>query len=116
MKVTDDPKSMRRILMLLDATIILHNMLIVFREEEKKEWIDEDDCSVHCDLLREPTDELNQAIHPSAEKDRRRTQLLMHFKEKFFPLVQNINTKHIGKQIALCRRRHRLLWQTASCS
>jgi len=84
MKVTDDPKSMRRILRLSNATIILHNMLIVFREEEKSEWIDEDDCSIHYDLLREPTDELNQAIHPSAEKDRRRTQLLMYFKEKFF--------------------------------
>jgi len=35
-KVTDDPKSMRRILRLLDATIILHNMLIVFCEEETK--------------------------------------------------------------------------------
>jgi len=84
MKVTDDPKSMRRILHLIDATVILHNMLIEFREEEKKEWIDEDDCSVHYDLLREPTDELNQAINPSAEKDGCRTQLLMYFKEIFF--------------------------------
>jgi len=37
MKMTDDPMSMRCILRLLDATIILHNMLIVFREEEKKD-------------------------------------------------------------------------------
>ena len=84
MKVTDDPKSMRRILRLIDATVILHNMLIEFREADRKEWIDTDDCSIHFDLLREPTDELNMAIHPSAEKDRRRTQLLMYFKEKFF--------------------------------
>jgi len=89
MKVTDDPKSMRRILHLIDATVILHNMLIEFREEEKKEWIDEDDCSVHYDLLREPTDELNQAINPSAEKDRCRTQLLMYFKEFFFTSLKH---------------------------
>ena len=88
MKVTDDPKSMHRILRLLDATVILHNMLIVFREEEKKEWLDPsmDDSrhGDHHDLLREPTDELNQSIHVSAEKDRRRTQLLNYCKEKFF--------------------------------
>jgi len=84
MKVTDNPKSMRRILRLIDATVILHNMLIEFREEDQDSWIGDDDCSLHYDLLREPSDELNKAIHPSAEKDRRRTQLLMYFKEKFF--------------------------------
>ena len=84
MKVTDDPKSMRHILRLIDATVILHNMLIEFREEDQDSWIGDDDCSLHYDLLREPSDELNKAIHPSAEKDRRRTQLLMYFKEKFF--------------------------------
>ena len=84
MKVTDDPKSMRRILRLIDATVILHNMLIEFREEEDADWINDDDKSVHYDLLRGPNDELNNLIHPSAEKDRRRTQLLMYFKEKFF--------------------------------
>ena len=84
MKVTDDPKSMRRILRLVDATVILHNMLIEFREADRKEWIDDNDCSDYYDLLREPTDELNKASHPSAEKDCRRTQLLMYFKEKFF--------------------------------
>jgi len=83
-KVMDDPKSMRRILRLIDATVILHNMLIEFHEADRKEWIEDNYCSVHYDLLREPTDELNKAIHPLAEKDCRRTQLLMYFKEKFF--------------------------------
>ena len=84
MKVTDDPKSMRRILRLIDATVILHNMLIEFHKEEDEDWIDNDNVLVHYESLSEPTDELNRAIHPSAEKDRRRTQLLMYFKEKFF--------------------------------
>jgi len=84
MKVTDDLKSTRHILCLIHATVILHNMLIEFCKADCKEWIDNDDCSIHYVLLREPTDELNKAIHPSAEKERRRTQLLMYFKEKFF--------------------------------
>jgi len=84
MKVTDDPKSMRRILRLIDATVILHNMLIVFCEEDQDNWIDDDDCSKHYDPLREPLDKLNLPIHPSAEKDCRRTRLLVYFKEKFF--------------------------------
>ena len=40
MKVTDDPKSVKLILRLIDATVILHNMLIELGEEEKEDWID----------------------------------------------------------------------------
>ena len=65
-------------------------MLIVFKEEVRKDWIDDDDKSTHCDLLREPVDESNQAIHPSAEKDCCHTQLLMHVKEQFI-----ISLKHL---------------------
>jgi len=60
MKVTDDPKSVRQILCLIDATVILHNMLIELCEEDQDDWIDDDDCSKNCDLLRAPLDKLNQ--------------------------------------------------------
>ena len=86
-KVTDDPKSVRRILRLIDTTAIPHNVFVEFREADQDDWIDDDDCSMHCDLLRELTDELNQAIHHSAEKAEKDCcclQLLMQFKEKFF--------------------------------
>jgi len=59
-------------------------MLIVFCEEDQNNWIDDDDCSKHHDLWREPSDELNLPIHPSVKKDRGQTQLLMCFKEKLF--------------------------------
>jgi len=79
-KVTDDPKSVRRILRLIDTTPIPHNVFVEFREADEDDWIDDDDCSMRCDLLRELTDELNQAIHHSAakaEKDRCCTELLI---------------------------------------
>jgi len=54
MKVTDNPKSVKLILHLIDATVILHNMLIEFGEEEKEEWIDYEDFSDYDDELRAP--------------------------------------------------------------
>jgi len=49
MKITKDKKSLRRIWRLVEATIILHNMLLTCNENmEMKAWIDEDDISA-CD-------------------------------------------------------------------
>jgi len=87
MKVTDDPKSVKLILRLIDATVILHNMLIEFGEEEKEEWIDYDDFSDYDDELRAPfrnDDVLNKSIAASAPKDTRRKQLLGYLKENVF--------------------------------
>jgi len=55
MKVTDDPKSMRRILCLIDTTVILRNMLMEFCEADCKEQIDKD-CSVHYTQLAKRAD------------------------------------------------------------
>ena len=87
MKVTDDPNSVRLILRLLDATVILHNMLIEYGEEEKDEWIDCDDFSDYDDELRAPFrvgDVLNTAVAASTPRDTRRSQLLRYFKENIF--------------------------------
>eukprot|EP00980_Cylindrotheca_fusiformis_P014079 scaffold3682_cov70-Cylindrotheca_fusiformis.AAC.1 len=43
MKIKEDKKYLRRILSMLDATIVLHNILIDFGEEEQDDWIDDDD-------------------------------------------------------------------------
>jgi hypothetical protein len=40
--ITEDIKSLKRILHVIDATIILHNMLVQFEEEEPEDWIDFD--------------------------------------------------------------------------
>jgi len=43
MKITKNKRSLRRILRLLDATIILHNMLLMFKENmDVRDWIDKD--------------------------------------------------------------------------
>jgi len=87
MKVTDDPKSVKLILRLIDATVVLHNMLIEFGEEEKEEWIDCEDFSDYDDELRAPfreDDVLNRSIAAAAPKDTRRKQLLRYFKENAF--------------------------------
>jgi len=87
MKVSDKPSSLRRIVRMIDATIILHNMLIEFGEEENTAWIDETDFSDLADGDRAPYedgDELNTAIPGWAPKDERRQQLLCYFKERFF--------------------------------
>jgi len=51
MKITKNKRSLRRILRLLDATVILHNMLLTFKENmEITDWIDEDkDDVLDCD-------------------------------------------------------------------
>eukprot|EP00980_Cylindrotheca_fusiformis_P018137 scaffold5849_cov75-Cylindrotheca_fusiformis.AAC.2 len=69
---------------MLDATIVLHNVLIDFGEEEKDDWIDDDDCSDIDDADRAPYEEgdaLNTAIPDGAPKDARRTRLMYYMEE-----------------------------------
>jgi DDE superfamily endonuclease len=85
--ITEDKRSLVRILQLIDATIILHNMLIDFGEEDVEAWIDYDDFSDLDDAQRAPYedgDELNTEIPNWMPKDTRRTRLLHYFKEFFF--------------------------------
>jgi DDE superfamily endonuclease len=83
-KITKDKNSIRRILQLIDATVILHNMLIEFGEDEKEDWIDFDDFSeIAMQSPYEENDELNHAIPLWAPKDTRRSQILAYFKEFF---------------------------------
>ena len=85
--ITEDKHSLRKILQLIDATVILHNMLIEFGEEDHEEWIDFDDFSDMDEAARAPyeeDDELNNAIPDWAPKNTRRRQLLQYFKEYYF--------------------------------
>jgi DDE superfamily endonuclease len=87
--ITEDKKSLKRILQLVDASVILHNMLIDFGEEEREDWIDLEDFSDMDDATRAPYqegDELNVPIPEGAPKDAKRTRLLNYFMEFFFPL------------------------------
>ena len=42
MKITDDPKSLRRILRVIDCCIILHNLLIDIDDDVPEEWWESD--------------------------------------------------------------------------
>jgi DDE superfamily endonuclease len=87
--ITEDVRSLKRILRLIDASVILHNMLICFGEEEREEWIDLDDFSDMDAAERAPyedNDELNIRIPDGAPKDAKRSRLLNYFKEFFFPV------------------------------
>jgi hypothetical protein len=85
--VTEDIISLKRILQLIDATVMLHNILIEFGEAEIEEWIDYDDFSGMDEATRAPyeeDDELNRAVPEWAPKHTRRKQILLYFKEFFF--------------------------------
>lgn len=85
LKIKEDPKSIKNILDMIDATIIMHNILIELGEEEKREWIDEDDCSLIGDA--EPYqdgDALNTAIPQGAAQDERRTRLMHYLEEHHY--------------------------------
>ena len=81
MKITKDKKSLRRILRLLEATIILHNMLLTCNENmEMKAWIDDDDISAYdAEGREEDQTDLMKAAPEWMPNDTRRNQLLQHF-------------------------------------
>ena len=87
--VTEDIISLKRILQLIDATVMLHNILIEFGEAEIEEWIDYDDFSDIDEATRAPyeeDDELNQALPEWAQMHTRRKQILQYFKEHLYNL------------------------------
>jgi hypothetical protein len=80
-------KSLKKILHLFQATVVVHNILIELGEEEKAEWIDYDDFSDLDDAERAPYaegDALNEAIPMAAPKDERRTRLMHYFEEHYY--------------------------------
>lgn len=80
--ITDDPKSIKRILEYIDACIILHNLLVKRNDEIPDEWIDDDEFSDIDDDERAPVpDSLNEAIPEGAPNDLRRTQLMVYLNE-----------------------------------
>jgi hypothetical protein len=81
--ITEDPEQFRSILHLIDATIILHNMLIL-QGDASDDW---EDSSVFTDIAETnglpAHDELNQPVPEAADPDYRRTQLKHYILETF---------------------------------
>ena len=79
MIIKDDKKSFRKILNYIDATIILHNLLLDFNSDECDEFVEDDDVSA-VDASDEPAgDNIFHPIQPGAVKDQRRRDLLNYF-------------------------------------
>ena len=87
LKITEDRASMIRILDLLEATVIVHNLLIELGEEEKEEWLDLREFSDLDEAERAPYEDgdvLNQGFPNGAPKDLRRTRLMHYFEEHHY--------------------------------
>ena len=88
LKITEDKSSLRNILYMIDATIVLHNILVEWGEEERKEWLEEDTDPIDLDdPLNSPYvdgDALNAALPDGAPKDERRTRLMYYFEEHHY--------------------------------
>ena len=85
--ITEDRKTLKNLLRVIDAAVILHNALLDFGEEEREDWIDLDDFSDMDDADRAPYEEgdaLNEAIPAGAPKDERRTRLMYYFEEHHY--------------------------------
>ena len=84
--VTEDKKTLKDILLWLDACVILHNFLLENNMEVYEEdWLEDDDESVIDDVQHRPagTDELNLPVPNNRPSDYRRTQVLYFLQELY---------------------------------
>ena len=85
LRLTDDKNSIKKILRLIKATVILHNMMIQFGDDSvEEEWIDYKEFSDLDDWERAPYKEgdvLNVQVPVWGRKDERRQQLMRYFEE-----------------------------------
>ena len=87
MKITKKKRSLRKILRLVDATIILHNMLIHYGEEMKvSQFMHEEDNASDIDdgARAENQEELMKAVPEWMPNDTRRNQLLRFFQDNIW--------------------------------
>ena len=85
LKITEDKKSMLRILKFIDCCIIMHNLLIADHiTDVEQSWIDEEDFSDIDDSNRVPGpyDMLERPLRPGCMKDERRSRLKAYFEFK----------------------------------
>lgn len=89
MRITNDKKSLARILRYIDATIVLHNMIIMFGEEDSEDdpWnVNDETLSDIDDATRMPErDVLDLPLPVGALPGTRREQLKNYVREHFVP-------------------------------
>eukprot|EP00956_Cyclotella_meneghiniana_P036676 scaffold128921_cov50-Cyclotella_meneghiniana.AAC.1 len=94
MEITDDPKCKERILKYIDATVVLHNMLIEFGEDEDVEnpWsIDDDDMS-DIDQQVPERSVLDSAVPIGSDPGARREQLKQYLTEYCFREYRDLDS------------------------
>eukprot|EP00977_Amphora_coffeiformis_P017772 scaffold5897_cov141-Amphora_coffeaeformis.AAC.4 len=80
MTITDDPKSVKKVLKIIDCCIILHNLLVDV-DTVPDRWLEDVDPQSDIDV---PDEEITAAITDEHDKDERRQRLLMYFKDYVF--------------------------------
>ena len=86
MLITDNPKSLKKILMYIDASIVLHNMLIDLGDGVvHPEWSDDADVLTDIDdPTRAPEESvLELPVPEGADKGTRREQLKQFLRDRF---------------------------------
>ena len=89
MLITNNPDSLKRILMYIDATVVLHNMLIEFGDDSDDgvAWdVEDEELTRLDDAERVPTESgLSSSIPEWASKGTRREQLKNYICERYVP-------------------------------
>eukprot|EP00956_Cyclotella_meneghiniana_P043721 scaffold284562_cov93-Cyclotella_meneghiniana.AAC.2 len=77
MEITNETESMEKILKYIDATVVLHNMLIDFGEDDDdiNPWSTEDDDMSDIDEQPPEREELDDAVPLGSDAGHRREQL-----------------------------------------
>ena len=86
MEITDNPESKRKLLQYIDATVVLHNMLIEFGEDddERNPWTTEDDDMSEIDEQVPEKTVLDSAVPDGSELGAQREQLRDHLNQYCF--------------------------------
>ena len=84
-KINKHKSSLLNILHMMEATVVLHNILIEWGEEERQEWLQDTVDPIDLDdPLNSPyleDDALNTKMPDGSPKDERRTRLMFYFEE-----------------------------------
>jgi DDE superfamily endonuclease len=92
MQITEDKRSLAKILKYIDVCIILHTLLVKQKDPVLNEWLDKNDIQ---DPLNDEYNELNEQIPNHSAKDTRRKQLTNYICENF---VYSTKTKPLNQK------------------
>ena len=81
MKITDNPRSLKKILKYIECCVILHNLLLRWNDESPEVWQEDDGGVTDVEYF---DDQLSQPIVPGMAQDESRQRLLAFYKDFVF--------------------------------